>query len=203
MLNVQRSCLPGLALRDSEPFVSGSLPPTFKLVTRASCNHKPQETMIPNGVGIKDGARASPLIGGTYDAATTAARKSFTLNSSLARKTKAHRLKFRKAFGHVPKQVSSDLSLRQMQILGLLCQGKTMRQISRCLGLRYETVRTHLKRSYKKLKVVNRTAAIVAFLKNEEVGNQTMRSSVKFCPSCGCNFAITKMPARMTTSESP
>jgi len=99
-----------------------------------------------------------------------------------------------KAAAHdpLPRSGDSDLSLRQMQILELLCQGKTMSQISRSLGLSFHTVRTHVTRSYQKMKVANRTAAVVAFLNTKGAGNQETRNSVEFCPSCGCNLAIDK-----------
>jgi DNA-binding CsgD family transcriptional regulator len=110
-----------------------------------------------------------------------------------------------------PKKKVLKLSLRQNQIMGLLSQGKTMRKISRHLGLSFSTVKTHMDRSYMKLGVKKRTSAVLAFLNGGYLENlvlpenrpkksranlaQTrqillsLRPAFKLCSLCQCNIA--------------
>jgi DNA-binding NarL/FixJ family response regulator len=54
-----------------------------------------------------------------------------------------------------------DLTPRQWDLLHLIAGGRTNTQIARQLGLSEGTVRTHLENIYARLKVSNRTAAVV------------------------------------------
>lgn len=163
-----------------------------KSLTQTSYDHKPLVAMVPNGIVNKAAIHSISLVGGICDAATTAAGKSLTPAGPRAHETKVHQHRLQMAHDPWPRPGGSDLSLRQMQILELLCQGKTVSQIGRSLGLSFHTVRTHVTRSYQKMKVANRTAAVVAFLNTKGAGNKETRNSVEFCPSCGRNLAIDK-----------
>jgi len=55
-----------------------------------------------------------------------------------------------------------ELTQRQQQVLALLLQGKPNKLISRDLGLAQGTVKIHVTAILKKLKVVNRTQAVLA-----------------------------------------
>ncbi len=136
--------------------------------------------------------------------------KPFTPESLLRHKFRAHPPGERFAQKPRSMQDGADLSLRQKQILELLSQGKTIKQISRRLNLSFGTVHTHIKRSYLKLGVGNRTSAVLAFLNRGAVehhgplamvhtltAESTTRDEgiplgstglLKFCPSCGCNL---------------
>lgn len=60
-------------------------------------------------------------------------------------------------------QKSSDpnLSLREQEILSLLCQGKSYKMIAEALHISKGTVHSHLKKIYKKLEVNSMTEAVV------------------------------------------
>jgi len=58
------------------------------------------------------------------------------------------------------KNHNSPLSKRETQILDLICNGKSRRQIAQELFIDLETVRTHIKNIYVKLDVNTRSAAI-------------------------------------------
>jgi DNA-binding NarL/FixJ family response regulator len=66
------------------------------------------------------------------------------------------------ADGGEPDAPSSSLSLRQMEVLALLCQGMTNRQIADGLELSEKTVKTHVTCIFRALGVVNRTQALLA-----------------------------------------
>ncbi len=54
------------------------------------------------------------------------------------------------------------LTLRQIEVLSRLCQGKTNKQIATELGLSEKTVKAHVTAIFKVLGVVNRTQAVLA-----------------------------------------
>ena len=54
----------------------------------------------------------------------------------------------------------SQLTVRELEVLGLLIQGQSNKEIAGALGLKYVTVAYHLKNIYRKLGVRNRTGAI-------------------------------------------
>lgn len=58
------------------------------------------------------------------------------------------------------------LSPRELEILALLCDGLTNKEIAANLGISAETVRTHLGHIYEKLHVQGRTEAVTKYLKS-------------------------------------
>lgn len=58
------------------------------------------------------------------------------------------------------------LSPRELEILALLCDGLTNKEIAIRLGISPETVRTHLGHIYEKLHVQGRTEAVTKYLKS-------------------------------------
>ena len=54
------------------------------------------------------------------------------------------------------------LTVRQIEVLGFLCQGKGNKEIASDFGLSEKTVKTHLSAIFKVLRVVNRTQAVLA-----------------------------------------
>lgn len=173
-------------------------------------NRNSRKTLIPNGIEMTVGAHKSKLICEICGAAKTTDRRPFTPEGLRAHKANAHYL--RTVFGSIPRRVGTDLTLRQVEVMELLSQGRTIKKISRRLGLSYNTVRTHVKRSYVKLGVKNQKTAVIAFLNNERVGNHKrigiiqdttnadgkwsqriprgIGGILKFCPLCGCDLAI-------------
>lgn len=66
------------------------------------------------------------------------------------------------AAGSSAKPDVPELTERQQQVLALLLQGKPNKLISRELGLAQGTVKIHVTAILKKLKVTNRTQAVLA-----------------------------------------
>jgi DNA-binding NarL/FixJ family response regulator len=65
---------------------------------------------------------------------------------------------------HPPAEGTPDatlLTLRQLQVLSRVCQGKTNKQIASELGLSEKTVKAHVTAIFKILGVVNRTQAVL------------------------------------------
>jgi DNA-binding NarL/FixJ family response regulator len=54
------------------------------------------------------------------------------------------------------------LTVRQVEVLSRLCQGKTNKQIATEMGLSEKTIKAHVTAIFKILGVVNRTQAVVA-----------------------------------------
>ncbi|AWV99492.1 response regulator [Arcticibacterium luteifluviistationis] len=76
----------------------------------------------------------------------------------------------REIFNHLsPKKNETKFCLpdRQFQILKSLVEGMTYVQIAKDMNISVETVRSHIKRMYKKLHVGNKTEAISKFMKGE------------------------------------
>ena len=63
-----------------------------------------------------------------------------------------------------PVRMHAALSSRQQQVLALLVNGYSNKEIADDLGLRFYTVSTHIKNIYRKLGVRKRTDAVVAAL---------------------------------------
>ncbi|MCX6898015.1 MAG: response regulator transcription factor [Verrucomicrobia bacterium] len=59
---------------------------------------------------------------------------------------------------------SEDLSERERELLSLLARGKQYKEIADQLGISTDTVRSHIRRIYRKLHVHSRTEAAVKFL---------------------------------------
>ena len=60
-----------------------------------------------------------------------------------------------------PEAVDYNLSEREKEILSLITEGHNFRTIADKSFISYETVRTHVKKIYKKLHVVSRAEAIL------------------------------------------
>jgi DNA-binding NarL/FixJ family response regulator len=82
-----------------------------------------------------------------------------TLEKALARRNAA-RAAGRPTATEVPAHIE-PLSAREQEIVGLLAEGLDNRQIADRLILSEKTVKNHLSRIYEKLKVANRTQAVV------------------------------------------
>jgi two-component system, NarL family, nitrate/nitrite response regulator NarL len=67
-------------------------------------------------------------------------------------------------YPQVPAQApeAGSLTVRQIEVLGNLCQGKGNKEIAADFGLSEKTVKTHLSAIFKALRVVNRTQAVLA-----------------------------------------
>ena len=63
--------------------------------------------------------------------------------------------------GHGSEPDVALLTLRQLEVLSRLCQGKTNKQIATELGLSEKTVKAHVTAIFKVLGVVNRTQAVL------------------------------------------
>ncbi|MBL7942985.1 MAG: response regulator transcription factor [Flavobacteriales bacterium] len=70
-----------------------------------------------------------------------------------------------------PQKPETDyqLSTREKEILQLLAQGKSYKQIADVLGLAFETIRSHMKRIYSKLHVSSNTEAVMKVIKENLV----------------------------------
>jgi len=56
--------------------------------------------------------------------------------------------------------VSTTFTHKQKEVMYLICQGKTRKEISEVLGIKQSTIRSHLESIYSKLKVTNVTDAV-------------------------------------------
>lgn len=65
----------------------------------------------------------------------------------------------------------SQFSKRENEVIGLLLQGKSNKQIASALGISQSTVEYHLKNVYKKLQVTSRTEAVLRLGKS--IGNNS------------------------------
>jgi DNA-binding NarL/FixJ family response regulator len=72
---------------------------------------------------------------------------------------------------HLNKEPQEDYQLtnREKEILSLLADGKSYKQIADSLELAFETVRSHMKRIYSKLHVNSNTEAVLKVLKERLV----------------------------------
>ncbi len=64
-----------------------------------------------------------------------------------------------------------ELSAREEEVMALLIQGASNREIAQVLGLSARTVETYLHRIYKKLEAHNRTEAVARYLQAQEPGD--------------------------------
>jgi DNA-binding NarL/FixJ family response regulator len=63
-----------------------------------------------------------------------------------------------------------NLSPRQSQILALMAQGCSDKEIARKIGVSYPTVRTHIDRIFRDYGLRNRTEAVVVWLNRQKAG---------------------------------
>jgi DNA-binding CsgD family transcriptional regulator len=95
---------------------------------------------------------------------------------------------------------TQSLTPREQSVLELAAQGLNRAQIARELDLRTNTIGTHMKSIFRKLKVHNRSAAVAIALRQgwftDEFDNhhRSSRSSC-LCPNCGCRLGA--LPARV------
>ncbi len=61
-----------------------------------------------------------------------------------------------------------DLTQRQLEIIGLLAEGKSNKQIASLLSISVETIRKHVNRACVKLKLDNRMQLIVAWARMQK-----------------------------------
>jgi DNA-binding NarL/FixJ family response regulator len=61
--------------------------------------------------------------------------------------------------------VISGLSSRQMEVLEMLARGYSFRKIANLLNVTVETIKTHIRRTYKKLNVNSRAEAVTAYIR--------------------------------------
>jgi len=71
---------------------------------------------------------------------------------------------------------SQNPSRREVEVLDLLCQGFSNKEIAASLGLSIETVRSHLKRIYERLHVRSRTEAALKYREWRDHPPQTANS---------------------------
>ncbi len=65
--------------------------------------------------------------------------------------------------------MEKSITDREKEILSVLAQGKTDKQIAEYLGISEKTVKFHMGRIYKRLRVYNRIEAVMKYLKGEIV----------------------------------
>jgi DNA-binding CsgD family transcriptional regulator len=65
------------------------------------------------------------------------------------------------------------LTPREQEVLQLLAQGQTAREVAAGLGIRYSTARTHIQRILSKLGAHNRVTALASVLEGEGLGEPT------------------------------
>jgi two-component system nitrate/nitrite response regulator NarL len=66
------------------------------------------------------------------------------------------------AVGTPAEPAVAVLTVRQIEVLSRVCQGKTNKQIATEMGLSEKTIKAHVTAIFKILGVVNRTQAVVA-----------------------------------------
>jgi len=67
---------------------------------------------------------------------------------------------------HPEASLVIDLSPREKEVLNALVEGLSYKMIAARLSISFETVRTHIKRIYEKLRVHNNTEAVAKALRN-------------------------------------
>ena len=83
----------------------------------------------------------------------------------MARINRTHEEKMNNKFNHASK--ISDLTDREIQIVKLLANGKSNKEIADSMFVAIETVKSHLQTIYKKLEVKGRTEAAVYYLREK------------------------------------
>ena len=63
---------------------------------------------------------------------------------------------------HTSPPADHGLTLRQLEVLSLICRGLSNKEISRALGLAEGTVKIHVTAILKTLRVASRTQAVIA-----------------------------------------
>jgi DNA-binding CsgD family transcriptional regulator len=98
--------------------------------------------------------------------------KSYLMNSQPAEAANSHAPAEQPAEG-VPsfrmdrERPKPNLTEREKEVLRLVCDGLTNAEIAACLHVSRETVKSELKRIFRKIGVGNRTQAAVLLVKNQ------------------------------------
>jgi DNA-binding CsgD family transcriptional regulator len=95
------------------------------------------------------------------------------------------------------KRLLHDLTRRQYEVMERIVTGWSERAVAKQLGLSIHTIGTHVKMSYRKLGVNNRTELVRKWLKQENRPTRSVEplspplavSSLRYCPGCGCHLA--------------
>ena len=66
-----------------------------------------------------------------------------------------------------PERPRPSLTLREKEVLRLICDGRTNAEIGTQLNVSRETIKSELKRIFRKLGVANRTQAAVLLVRND------------------------------------
>ena len=82
------------------------------------------------------------------------------INSLKIRKIRGDQSKMRTVRGKIPK-----LTKKELEIVQLLCQGRSDAWISKNLHITNPTVKTHLRRIFSKMKVANRTHCVAQVIR--------------------------------------
>jgi DNA-binding NarL/FixJ family response regulator len=82
------------------------------------------------------------------------------INSLKKRKIRGDQSKMRTVRGKIPK-----LTKKELEIVQLLCQGRSDAWISKNLHIANPTVKTHLRRIFSKMKVANRTHCVAQVIR--------------------------------------
>jgi DNA-binding NarL/FixJ family response regulator len=72
-----------------------------------------------------------------------------------------------------PEQELGKLTAREREVLALLAEGYLYKEIADCLCISINTLRTHLRTIYEKLRVHSRTEATVKYLRRGILFNGT------------------------------
>ena len=80
-----------------------------------------------------------------------------------------HVVRFFQQQTEAPRAIEGHLTDRERELLSLLARGRQYKEIADQLGISGDTVRSHIRRIYKKLQVHSRTEAAVKFLGKSEI----------------------------------
>ena len=110
----------------------------------------------PNQINAEAVKRCSAIM------AQNASFLEFTIliNSLKIRKIRGDQSKMRTVRGKIPK-----LTKKELEIVQLLCQGRSDAWISKNLHIANPTVKTHLRRIFSKMKVANRTHCVAQVIR--------------------------------------
>jgi DNA-binding NarL/FixJ family response regulator len=76
----------------------------------------------------------------------------------------------------VPLEADLDeLTLREREVLGLICEGQSDSEMSETLGLSQNTIRNHVSALYRKIGVNRRSAAVIWARERGIIGKDALR----------------------------
>jgi DNA-binding NarL/FixJ family response regulator len=100
-----------------------------------------------------------------------------------------------------PSLDTSDLSRREHEILLLLAEGRTQKQIATALVLSSTTVATHIQNTLRKLGVHSRTQAVVAAYRDGLVGTASARSVSRYSTRGGLASTTVRVSSPASSSS--